>query len=179
MADLVDLYFSSGFLIVGLIAVVILILAIRTIAAWQKLRMNESIPNFGPFIKSPENDSPMDGAQVQWPVEFETSEFVIEAETMNISIFGAFIVCDEPLDIGETIRLSIKPPNREPITVDSAVTWNNAHVKENMVRVRGMGVRFDQLSDEDREFIKKEVATPETKSETEQPEDLLITDNKS
>jgi hypothetical protein len=86
-------------------------------------------------------------ANVSWPVRMDTSEETITAETRDISIGGAFICCDKPLNLGETFLLTIDIPNEEPVIAMAEVVWSNMNVPADKVINRGMGIRFIQTPD--------------------------------
>ena len=88
-----------------------------------------------------------------WPVVILTSRGALVAETRNISPLGAFIFCDQPLPAAEKIRLLIMFPNRRYVDISAEVTWSYPHGSERDATPRGMGVRFTEISEQDREFI--------------------------
>jgi uncharacterized protein (TIGR02266 family) len=94
-------------------------------------------------------------AKTTWPVEMETSQGTITAETKDISIGGAFITCPKPLPIKEVFRLTMNVPDGEPISAVAEVVWSNSNVPDDKVIHRGMGIRFIQISDEHIQFIKQ------------------------
>ncbi len=97
-------------------------------------------------------------AGVKWPVTIETGEGPINGETVNVSISGAFICCQKPLSSKETFRLTMNPPHHQAITASAEVVWSNANVPESEIINRGMGVRFLEISNENRQFITEAVA---------------------
>ena len=92
--------------------------------------------------------------EVGWPVTMETGQNSTPGEIKDISIGGAFIQCQQPLPLNETFRLTICPPNRLPIVATAQVCWSNSNVPKDKVVRRGMGVRFLEISEEDRMFVK-------------------------
>jgi hypothetical protein len=87
------------------------------------------------------------------PVSMETSQGMIEAETKNISLGGAFICCQNPLPLREKFRLTIEAPNHDSLTVNAEVVWSNINVPDDKILNRGMGIRFIQITKHDREFL--------------------------
>jgi hypothetical protein len=77
----------------------------------------------------------------------------IRGSTVNISAGGAFIACQPSLTRYELFRLTIKPPNRQPLIAIGQVVDSNGSPSENEEKPSGMGVRFIHISDEDRQFI--------------------------
>ena len=86
-------------------------------------------------------------ADIHWPVSMETPDGTIRAEVKNISVGGAFICCEKPLPIGETFRLTMMGPDKEPVIATAKVAWSNVNVPEDKVINRGIGVRFIKMSD--------------------------------
>lgn len=91
--------------------------------------------------------------EVSWPVTIEVGQDKIQGEIANISLGGAFIQCKEPLSLNETFSIAINIPDREPIPAKVQVVWSNANIPEDKVVRRGMGVRYLEITDNDRKFI--------------------------
>ena len=96
--------------------------------------------------------------EIKWPVTIETSEGSISGEIVNVSIDGAFICCQKLPRLKETFRLNISPPDHQAVRVNAEVVWSNFSVPEGEVVNRGMGVRFIEVSNEDRQFIARTIA---------------------
>ncbi|MGA1869100.1 MAG: PilZ domain-containing protein [bacterium] len=90
---------------------------------------------------------------VAWPVIMETSEGVLNTETVNISLSGAFIICQKPLPIKEIFPLTINIPNNQSLSMTAEVVWSNSNISEDMIVNRGMGIRFLKISKEDRQLL--------------------------
>lgn len=88
-----------------------------------------------------------------WPVVIITSRGAIIAETRNISPRGAFIFCERPLPAKEKIRVLIMFPNRRYLDVPAEVTWDYPYGSDKDETPCGMGVKFTEISEADREFI--------------------------
>ena len=86
-------------------------------------------------------------AEIRWPVTIESARGTIEAKLRNLGIGGAYIHCDETPEPGERIVLTIRPPESAALEVIAEVIWAGK------VLALGMGVRFVEMSDEDRQFI--------------------------
>lgn len=88
-----------------------------------------------------------------WPVVIITDRGALIAETRNISPQGAFIFCERPLPPEKKIRVLIMFPNRRYLDVPAQVTWSYPHGSESDTTPCGMGVKFTEISEADREFI--------------------------
>jgi uncharacterized protein (TIGR02266 family) len=79
--------------------------------------------------------------------------------TGDLSRGGAFVLTQNPMDLGEEFNLKIHMPDGgEPVEVGCKVVWTNIFGKESNGLRRGMGVKFLQLQPPDQirieEFIK-------------------------
>ncbi len=88
-----------------------------------------------------------------WPVVVITSRGALVAETRNISPQGAFIFCDRPPAPKEKIRVLVMFPNRRYLDILAEVTWSYPYGSEKDDTPCGMGVRFTEISEVDREFL--------------------------
>ena len=86
-------------------------------------------------------------AEIRWPVTIRTAQEVIEANLRNLGAGGAYIHCDQTPEVGESVTLTITPPDSSPIEITAEVVWAGK------VLALGMGVRFIEISDQDRQFI--------------------------
>jgi uncharacterized protein (TIGR02266 family) len=97
-------------------------------------------------------------ANMKWPVMIETTERTIEGVTLNMSTNGAFIRCANPLRLNEVVDISISIPNSDrSLKANVEVVWSNIYGPDDETTPRGMGVRFLNISSEDRQIIAKEV----------------------
>ena len=88
-------------------------------------------------------------AEIRWPVVVESKRGTIEARLRNLGVGGAYVHCDKTPDPGEIISLIIRPPERSGLMITAEVIWTGK------VLALGMGVRFIEISAEDREFISR------------------------
>ena len=91
-------------------------------------------------------------AEIRWPVVIKTSEDTIEAKLRNLGVGGAYIHCDRAPEPGEVVTLTLKPPSGPSLEITAEVVWAGK------VLALGMGVRFVEISDEDRQFIAKTIS---------------------
>ena len=90
---------------------------------------------------------------VSWPAQMDTSEGQIDVQLKDISLGGAFVVCQNPLPLNEQFSLIINASNQDPLTLNSEVVWSNINVPEDKVINRGMGIRFIKNTDADRQRL--------------------------
>jgi len=95
-------------------------------------------------------------AKIQWPVIVQKSTGVIEGVTLNISSTGVFIGCRRPLRLNEVFDMVITTPDQD-IGAKAEVVWSNKYGPDDHITPRGMGVRFLDISEEDKRFISRAV----------------------
>jgi hypothetical protein len=91
-------------------------------------------------------------AEIRWPVIIESGRGTIEARLRNLGVGGAYIHCEETVEVGERISITINPPQGSPFKIKAEVIWAGK------VLALGMGVRFLEISAEDRQFISDTVS---------------------
>lgn len=96
---------------------------------------------------------------VTWPVSIVMDEEIVEGETINVTVDGVLISCDEPLQLNEVLRISITPPNHQGIEVTGKVIWSDHYAIDEQDTAFGMGICFIKISDVDRHFLNDFVAT--------------------
>lgn len=96
-------------------------------------------------------------AELKWPVIVQHDKGDMEGETLNFSTLSAFISCSKPLKLNEVFEMTINAPDRR-LSVNAEVVWTNIHGRDDEITPRGMGVRFLNIDNEDRQFIAKVIA---------------------
>jgi Tfp pilus assembly protein PilZ len=76
------------------------------------------------------------------PARMVTAAGVIEGETENLSLHGAFIRCHKPLELGERLFVIVKLPSNPPIRSHAEVLWSRVSRPNEEGTSRGMGVKF-------------------------------------
>jgi type IV pilus assembly protein PilZ len=90
---------------------------------------------------------------VAWAVDCVAEETFLYAKIANISEMGIFVKTTEPLAVGTDLDLSFAPPSAEPFKLQGTVQWINPVRDDGDNPNPGMGIRFRNLSVEDRERI--------------------------
>ncbi len=89
-----------------------------------------------------------------WAVDCTTEETFLYASIGNISALGIFIRTTSPLAVGTRLTLRFSPsPAQESFVLQGIVQWLNESSAARSTLNPGMGVRFVDLSPEDRERI--------------------------
>lgn len=97
--------------------------------------------------------------EVAWAVDCVASDTFLYASIANISEMGIFVRTVEPLRVGTLLRLAFAPPNGEAFTLQGCVAWVNRLREGGDNPNPGMGVRFIELSLDDRERLVEIVRT--------------------
>jgi hypothetical protein len=95
-------------------------------------------------------------ARISWPVTLETAQGIIDAETKDLSSEGANIHSSRPLSVDEPVRMTIRPPGKEPLQATAMVMWSSSPGKSGEPVV--IGVRFIDISAEDRRFLVDQIS---------------------
>ena len=89
-------------------------------------------------------------------VAYASSEALVNSYLSNIGEGGVFIPNKNPLKLRETVSLTIHIPEEEkPLEVSGEVVWSNMkeQVTPEGTLPAGMGIKFIELSREDKESI--------------------------
>jgi c-di-GMP-binding flagellar brake protein YcgR len=95
-------------------------------------------------------------AKLKWRVLAKEKGAVIDGVTKDISISGAYVCCAKPLRLNEVFNMVIEAPNKR-LKAKAEVVWSNIYGPDDEINPRGMGVRFLEISSEDRKEIAKEI----------------------
>ena len=92
----------------------------------------------------------------KWPISAHVGSRIIHGEAKDISPFGAFIRCRKPLSLNEIFDMVVDTPVKS-LNIQAEVVWSNIYGPDDRITPRGMGVRFVNISNEDRKLIEKEL----------------------
>ncbi len=95
---------------------------------------------------------------VSWHAAFGTPRGVAQAQLKDISLGGAFVVCPEPLPLGERFAIAIDLPAQGMLELKAEVVWSNVNVPADRIINRGMGIRFIDNEEEKRKTLSEAVA---------------------
>ncbi len=96
---------------------------------------------------------------VTWSVDCETDDTFLYASIANISELGIFVMTREPLEVGTILTMRFAPPGHPAFVLRGIVQWVNAVRALAVCPNPGMGVRFVDLTHEDRERIIEAIHT--------------------
>jgi type IV pilus assembly protein PilZ len=100
-----------------------------------------------------------DRFEVTWSVDCEAADTFLYASITNISQFGIFVRTMEPLSIGTHCQLRFSPPGMGPFALAGQVQWVNPIRALGDNPNPGMGVRFTDLTHDDRERLVEVIRT--------------------
>ena len=90
--------------------------------------------------------------ELKWSVSAQVGGGIMHGETRDVSLQGAFIRCRNPLNLNEVFDMVVDVPEKS-LNVRAEVVWSNIHGPDDKITPRGMGVRFVEISKEDRRII--------------------------
>ena len=97
-------------------------------------------------------------AKLKWPVSIKANGSSSEGITLTLSTNGAYIKCAKPLRLCEIFDMTLQVPNSDNfIEAEVEVVFSNIYGPDDHISPRGMGVRFLEISSEDRKIIAKAV----------------------
>jgi type IV pilus assembly protein PilZ len=96
---------------------------------------------------------------VAWSVDCETEETFLYASIRNISELGIFVATREPLNIGTRVTLRFSPTVEQAFVLSGVVQWINPVRLLADNRNPGMGIRFVELTLDDRERLVQAIRT--------------------
>lgn len=92
-------------------------------------------------------------------VDWSSDENFLFSYITNISEMGIFIRSDDPPSIGTSLRLRFACDDREPLELEGMVAWINPLRPGGENLNPGMGVRFTDLTPDQRERVVELVKT--------------------
>ena len=97
-------------------------------------------------------------AKIKWPVVMTSSSGLVDGQTLNISLGGAFVRCREIPDLQDDFRMVMTAKERL-ILVNAEVIWSNGSRSGAKSTSHGMGIRFTYISSNDRSFLRGVIAS--------------------
>lgn len=91
--------------------------------------------------------------ELQWPITILADYATVEGVTLNISVEGIYIRCEEPLLLNETYRMSILPPNHDAIEILGKVIRSEFYGMGEDKSTFGMGVCLVKIPEEEKKAL--------------------------
>ena len=92
-------------------------------------------------------------------VDWASGENFLFSYITNISEMGIFIRSDDPPAVGTTLRMRFAPQGAEALALEGVVAWINPLRVDGENLNPGMGVRFTELTPEQRERLVEIIRT--------------------
>ena len=99
---------------------------------------------------------------VAWSATIEIGRMSVNVRLKNISLGGAFVICQEPVPLDEKLRINIEIPNQDRFALNAEVVWSNMNVPEAKVIHRGLGIKFVQNTEAARKRLEDAIAYQES-----------------
>ncbi len=98
-------------------------------------------------------------AQIEWPILINSDQGVVQGITLNVSAGGATVRFQEPPLVHEVFETTIKIPEVDRIlVVEAQVVWSTADITDNELTLPIVGIKFTNISDQDRWLISTAVS---------------------
>lgn len=94
---------------------------------------------------------------VSWRAVIEQSDRRAEVRLKDVSLGGAFVVCEEPLALNQRFKISIDIPDLESLPLNAEVVWSNVNIPRDKVVNRGMGIRFIENEEKERRQLQEAI----------------------
>ena len=91
--------------------------------------------------------------EVKWQVYFLTPHGEIKGETVNISLKGVMVSCQELPPLEDNFRLVLKPPDHHPLNITGKVVWTTICNPVSGADSIGVDIQFVYISDKDRLYL--------------------------
>jgi c-di-GMP-binding flagellar brake protein YcgR len=96
---------------------------------------------------------------IKWPAKVLIKDKSIDGITRNISVHGAFIYYFQPhgnnlpLQLHKVVDLIIEVPGVAPLFICAEVIWSNILSSDARNTLLGVGLRFIEVPEKDRQFL--------------------------
>ena len=91
--------------------------------------------------------------EVKWQVYFFTPHGEIKGETVNISLEGVMVSCQDLPPLEDNFRLVLKPPDHHPLNITGKVVWTTICNPVSGANSIGVDIQFVSISDKDRLYL--------------------------
>lgn len=99
---------------------------------------------------------------VSWSAAMEIGRMSVNVRLKNISLGGAFVICQDPVPLNEKIRIYIEVPDQDRFALNAEVVWSNMNMPKAKVIHRGLGVKFVQNTEIARSRLEEAIAYQES-----------------
>ena len=97
--------------------------------------------------------------EIKWPAVIQGPNQNSAVQLKDISLGGAFVVCQEPPDLPGQFKILITSPDNSDVLLNAVMVWSNFNVPKDKVVNRGMGIKFINNEPEERQRLRDAIAT--------------------
>jgi Tfp pilus assembly protein PilZ len=96
--------------------------------------------------------------EISWPAFLEKAEQRQEVQLKDISLGGAFVICQEPLALQDQFKVTFILPDQGYLQLNAEVVWSNVNMPSDKVVNRGMGIRFINNEEKQRQILQDAIS---------------------
>jgi Tfp pilus assembly protein PilZ len=96
--------------------------------------------------------------EISWPAFLEKAEQRQEVQLKDISLGGAFVICQEPLALQDQFKVTFILPDQGSLQLNAEVVWSNVNMPSDKVVNRGMGIRFINNEEKQRQILQNAIS---------------------
>jgi hypothetical protein len=102
---------------------------------------------------------------ISWQASLENSASTREIHLKDVSLGGAFVICQEPLALQDQFKVTINLPDHGPLQLNAEVVWSNVNMPRDRVVNRGMGIRFINNEQKKRQHLQDAITAVSEKTD--------------
>jgi Tfp pilus assembly protein PilZ len=151
----------------GLFFVGVIVLWFVFVYLKKRITPSKPHPSIATAFNIPvENKRQHTRVDVSWEARLENSDKSLEVILNDISLGGAFVICQEPLAMQDQIKIIInRPTAAEALSLNAEVVWTNANMPLDRVVNRGMGIKFINNEPKERQQLQDAIDAAFEKSD--------------
>lgn len=127
---------------------------------------DQSTPGFSAATKTSwEEKRQHPRVAISWQACLEYSKATQEAVLKDVSLGGAFVICQKPLALKDQFKINLNLPDHGPLQLNAEVVWSNANIPRDKVVNRGMGIKFIKNEEKARQLLQNAITAAFEKSD--------------
>jgi len=144
----------GGAIFVGIVLVCFIVVYLKKRMAYDQ--SNQSLANPKKIYWEEKRRFPR--LAISWGASVESRRGNADVQLKDISLGGAFVVCQQPLALKEKLKIVIDVPRHGSLPLNAEVVWSNVNVPDDKIVNRGMGIRFVENIAEYRDRLKAAIS---------------------
>lgn len=105
------------------------------------------------YLQRPQNKRFDLRAEITWPATLQAAEKRVEGQTKNLSAAGALVACPQPLSPGESVQMTLKPPDRLVEVIAEVMRANICQPADQGKPHYEIALRFKEIAPDNKAFI--------------------------